>query len=305
MANVFGSDNKIYQAFGEALAQNTAAFAKAGRVVTGEAGTFYAGGTAAGGLAATLATTATSLSATDISTFEASVQTVHKVVKHTTTREAFMRDYNMNESAIARTLADAVTVSLNKDYFDYCEGLFAAAHPRAGTGAFQVGASKKYIDTGLKYLNGEGGEGTQANLLTAALSATALDSAIQLLNKYKSDRGIPLHLGLSGGLTLVVSPKNRRLALQLMGSAVDSSNLQLNVFQGDIGSVVVWNLTTDDDDWFLIDQANAPVGMYISQLPSLMINPSDDGLFVHMVAEYSAVPFKLPTEAGIVGSNVA
>jgi hypothetical protein len=72
-----------------------------------------------------------------------------------------------------------------------------------------------------------------------------------------------------------------------------------------ISDVVVWNWTTDEDDYFVIDASNSPVGMYIAEAPTVRVAPQTNGLFVDMIAEYQAVAFKLPYEYGIIGSNVA
>ena len=304
MANSFGSLNIVQQSFVHGLAENVPAFMRTGaKVATGVAGQFRVGGHAIGGLAATLSKTATTSTPTDLATSEVSVSTVKKVIHHTVTTEALGSEYELNGAGME--LANKVAVSLDKDYFDFLEGLFSAAHPLAGAGAFQTGAGKKYIDTGLAYLQGEAGAGTQNNLLTSALSEAALDSAIQLLNKYRDDRGVPLHLGMRGNLRLVVGPKNRKTARELVFSEVSGADLQINSVGELINDVVVWNWTTDEDDWMLIDGNNAPVGMYIAEAPTVRVAPQTNGLFVDMIAEYQAIPFKLPHEYGIIGSNVA
>ena len=303
MANQANAPVIVQRSFLNGMAENTSAFALAGRVTTGAGGTLKISGRAIGGLAATLAKTASSLSATDVANFEADVTTVHKVIKHTLNNKMLTTEMGF-ENAGAE-LANKVLVSLNKDYFDFLEGLPAAAHPRAGAGAFQVGAGLKYIDTGLSFLLTEPGVGTQDNMITSAFSETALDAAIQLLNKYRDDRGVPLHLGLNGGLTLIVGPKNRKLAGEVVGSDLSGADMATNTLKPLISNVVVWNFTTDEDDWFLVDMNSAPVGTHIAAAPTVTINPSADGLFTHFVAEYESAPFKAPYEYGIIGSNVA
>jgi len=296
----------MQEAFVEALAENSAAFSRAGQVKTGPAGTLKIGGVMAGGIASTLADTDTSAAATDLSTIEASVTTAKRFIKHTVPMHMLDKEPMLVQAG--RILADNALTNMSKDYFDFLEGLFAAAHPRAGAGAFQVGANKKYIDSALKFLNTAGGEGTQDNLLTSAFSEAALDSAFQLLLKYKSDRGVPLHIGANGGLVLVVGPKNLKTAKEIVYSDLSGSDMAVNTMKGLITDVVPWNFTTDEDDWFLIrdpKSPSCPVGLYIAEAPTARMAPSADGLFVDFIAEYTNVPFKSPMEAGIIGSNVA
>lgn len=304
MANSFDALRILQTSFIQGLAEGNNGFTRSGaRLVIDAPGQLRVGGISAGGLAATLSKTATSLAATDLATHEVSVSSVKKVIKHTITTEAAQSEYTIAQAGAI--MSSDAGVSLNKDYFDFLEGLFSAAHPLAGAGAFQKGGAKKYIDTGLAYLQTEGGAGTQNNLLTAALSEAALDAAIQLLNKYRSDRGVPLHLGMGSNLKLVVGPKNRKLARQLIGSEVTSAALQINEVAEHVNDVIVWNWTTDEDDWFLIDADNSPVGMFVPEAPTVRMAPQSDGLFVDLVAEFQAIPFKTPHEYGIIGSNVA
>lgn len=303
MANQANVELLVQREMASVLAENLAAFAAAGQVTTGEGGGLSISGRSVGGLAVTLAKTATTMSSTDVANFESTVSTVHKVIKHTVNKRMLATEKGYAQ--IGAEIANKIIVSLNKDYFDFLEGLFAAAHPRAGGGAFQVGAGKKFIDTALSFLQGEAGAGTQDNLLTSAFSEAALDAAIQLLNKYRDDRGVPLHLGMNGGLTLVVGPKNRKLAGEVVGSDLSGADMAINTLKPQIGAVVVWNFSTDEDDWFLIDSAIAPVGMHISVAPYANMGESTDGLFVDFVAQYEAAPFKAPYEQGIIGSNVA
>ena len=304
MANAFDSKRIVQQNFLTGLAENTPAFVRAGgRIATGAPGEFRVGGRAIGGLAATLSKTSTSSTPTDLNTAELAHSTVKKVIHHTVTTEALGSEYALEGAGME--LANKVAVSLDKDFFDFLEGLFTAAHPLAGGGSFEKGAAKKYIDTGLAYLAGEAGAGTQDNLITAALSEAALDSGIQLLNKYRDDRGVPLHLGMRGNLRLVVGPKNRKTARELVFSEMSGADLAINSVGELISDVVVWNWTTDEDDYFIIDANNSPVGMYIAEAPTVRVAPQTNGLFVDMIAEYQAIPFKLPHEYGIIGSNVA
>lgn len=301
MANSFSSPQIFQDSFVAALAEQTAAFSRAGRVVVGPAGTYQIGGIMAGGIAQTVADTDTSVTATDIGTAIASASTTKRVIKHTVPAHVLANNFAMKQWAAQ--LASDVLVNIDKDYFDFLEGLFAAAHPRAGAGAFQTGANKHYIDSALVHSGG-----TQDNLLTAAFSEAALSSALQLMLKYKSDRAVPLHLGIQGGLVLVVGPKNLQTAHEVCRSTLSGADNADNMYKGLIKDIVCWNFTTDEDDWFLISdpsKASCPVGTYMAEAPSVYASESDDKQFVHLIAEYTSGCFKAPLEAGIIGSNVA
>ena len=301
MANSFAAPKIFQDSFVAALAEQKAVFTRAGRVIVGPAGTYQIGGIMAGGIAQTVADTDTSVTATDIATAIASASTTKRVIKHTVPRHVLEKDFAMK--TWGEQLANDCMVNLDKDYGDFLEGLFAAAHPRAGAGAFQVGAGKKYLDTGLAFLGG-----TQDNLLTAAFSEAALGSALQLLLKYKSDRAVPLHLGIAGGLVLMVGPKNLQTAMEVCKSTLSGADNADNMFKGLIKDVVCWNWTTDEDDFFLISdpaKPSCPVGTYLAEAPSVYASLSDDQQFVHLMAEYTSGCFKAPLEAGIIGSNVA
>lgn len=301
MANTFATPKIFQDSFVNALAEQSSAFARAGRVVVGPAGTYQIGGIMAGGIAQTVADTDTSVTATDIGTAIASASTNKRVIKHTVPKHVMEKEFAMK--SWAAQLASDCLVNLDKDYFDFLEGLFAAAHPRAGAGAFQVGAGKKYLDTGLAFLGG-----TQDNLLTSAFSEAALGAALQLMLKYKSDRGVAQTLGLTGGLVLVVGPKNLQTAMEVCKSTLSGADNAENMFKGLIKDVVCWNWTTDEDDWFLIGdpaKPSCPVGTYLSEAPTVYASLSDDQQFVHLIAEYTSGVFKAPLEANIIGANVA
>lgn len=295
---------QIRAAFLQGFLNYTPQYPRIGRVVTGVGGKVRVGGLAAGGRAQTVARTDTSVAAQNIASFEAEFTTSHKVVKHRLPAFVFKNDPGMDE--IGMELAKAVGKNIDADFFSMLEGLTSADHPRVGTDVGCVGASKKYFSASLKYLCGESGEATQANLLTAALSAANLDAAVQLLLKYKDDRGMQMQLGLDNKLALIVAAKNWRLASQLVGSAVTSSDQQTNVVGGKFGGGVInWEFS-DDDDWMVVDTSNSPVGMYVD-LESIKVlqGVSEDSQFISLTAEYDATPIYSPYEAGAVFSNVA
>ncbi len=264
---------------------------------------FRVGQGAFGGIGSTLSRTATSASNSDYFTFETSHALDMKVIKHTVPEHTMRSDVGFEQAGA--DMAAAAIGTLDKIAFDGLEGLFSLAHPRAGAGAGQVGAGKKFLDTALAFLQGEAGAGTQDNLLTSALGEASLNAAIKLLAQQRSDRGVPLNLGTNGGLVLVVDPVNMQLAHELTQSILSGADNHTNFLRGQFADVVVYPLTTDADDWFLVDVANAPVGMVMGTLLTVTMSTTTDGLFVELVAKVECVFFTNPYESGIIGSNVA
>jgi len=304
MASSVAADRIVQRNFVQAMLEGGGKAPRCMRwVVEPGVQSFRVGQGAFGGIGATLSRTATSASNSDYFTFETSHALDMKVIKHTVPEHTMRSDTGF--ASAGRQMADAAVGTLDKIAFDGLEGLFSLAHPRAGAGAGQVGAGKKYIDTGLAYLQTEAGAGTQDNLLTAALSETSLNAAIKLLALQRSDRGVALNNGTNGGLVLVVDPLNMQLAHELTKSALSGADNQSNFLRGQFADVVVYPLTTDADDWFLVDLKNAPVGMVLGTLPTVTMSMTTDGLFVELVAKVECVFFTNPYETGIIGSNVA
>lgn len=303
MASSFNA-NRITQSFVHAFAAKQGLAAQAGRIVPSPGTQSYrVGGAAMGGTATTLSRTGTSITPVDAFSFEASYSMAHRVIKHVIPVDTLDTDYALR--AAGQDMAESIRADMDKLYFDGLESLASLAHPRVGTGAGQVGASLYFADTGLAYLQGEAGAGTQDNLLTSALSESALLAALKLMANYRSDRGTPLHLGQSGPLTLVVAPKNMQTAYELTKSVLSGADMQASYFAGLNIDTVVYPLTTDDDDWFLIDPARAPVGLAIAKEPTMRVATTTDGLFAEIVGEYTACFWAAPYEAGIIVSNVA
>jgi hypothetical protein len=292
------------QAFATQMVEGESTAGRFGRVGSPNgAGIHEVSAGAFGGTMSSLSRTATSASASDWFTYATQFTLAQKFVKHTIPKRTFVIDNAIADAG--RQLADCVFGEVDAQFWAGMEGLFTAAHPRVGTGAGQVGASKKYIDTGLAYLAGEGGAGTQDNLLTSALSETSLKAAIKLLLNQKSDRGTNLHIGARGGLKLAVAPKNVDVAHELVRSMLSGSDMADNFLRGLIDAIVTYPLAADDDDWFLCSQMNTPVGISVDQAPMAYFSPSDDGLFVHLVATVDMTFWKAPYEHGLIGSNVA
>jgi hypothetical protein len=305
MANSFAANRIVQEAFAAGLAETQGLFSKVcgpAKMIPGAASVSI-GASAVGGIGATLSRTATSVSASDMFTFETAFPVVHKVLVSEVKVQTMNSDYALAEAG--RQLAQSAVATLDKGFFDSLEGLFALAHPRVGTGAGQVGSGKKYLDTGLKGLQGESGEFTYANLATAALAEAALYTAIKTLMAQKNDRGIPLHLGSTSGFVLVCDPSKADVAHELIRSTLSGADMASNFANGLGIDIVTFPWTTDSDDWFLVSKGHCPVGLAVSLEPTARITTKTNGLFHELVAEVEYTPWQSPYEYGIYGSNVA
>lgn len=297
--------SRIQRAFIAGLAEDTASYARACQVLNAQAGELQLGSLAVGGLASEITTGTASVSAANMASKTSTISEEHYAIKHTVpTYKLISSDFALDQAG--EKLANAAIQNINKQFYDGLEGLFTAgSHPAKGTGVGEVGANKAFIDTGLAYLQTEAGAGSNSNLLTSAFSEAALDSAIQALQNYKDQRGLPLNLGMAGDLVLVVGPKNRKTAMEVVGSQLSGADMQVNTMRGLVREVISFPFTTDEDDWFVISQGSSPCGIWIKTAPVVEVRPSDDGLFTHMVAKWTSAFYKKPYEFGIVGSNVA
>jgi len=304
MANSLDNVIKIAQeSFMGALAEATEQYAECCQVLDYEGGSARLMGVNAGGVATEVTGATTSVSATDLTSGIKVVTQRGWALKHRMPRQQMNWLQDSTAADIAAQLANAAAQNINKLYFDGLESLFALAHPMAGASNGQVGAGKKFLDTGLAFLQGQPGAGTQDNLLTDALSENALHAARQLLRNYKNQQGLPLNMGEGSNYALVVGPANEKLARQLLGSQFTSNNLQVNINQG-FAKPIVFPLASDPDDWFLIDISKSPCGIWLGEPPMIEVLPSEDNLFVNFVAQFSASFYVKAYEFGMIGSNV-
>ena len=206
---------------------------------------------------------------------------------------------------ISAYLANQAVADIHAIFAAGIESLFSTGHPLAGTGAGQVGASKNFIDTALRVVNGSSGD-TQSNLFTQALSRSALVGAIETMRKWRRV-GDGQNLNLGAGmqdLVLCVGAVNEDLARSLIGSDYQSAEMQTNTLQNRMG-LYVYPWATDDDDWFVVDRSQRPVGLWLRERPFLKVGESDNGLDLVFSCGFHADFIYSVEGAGIIGSNVA
>ena len=207
---------------------------------------------------------------------------------------------------ISRYLANQAMADIHAIFAAGMEALFATNHPLVGNGAGQVGTGKKFLDTGLATVNGGTPTSTQSNLFTQALSRSALVAAKETLRKWKrvgDDQNLNIGAGGSN-LVLCVGAGNEDLARSLIGSDVQSAEMQMNSLKNSM-DLYVYPWATDDDDWFLVDRMMEPVGLWLREQPFIKVGESDNGLDIVFSAGFHADFVYSVEGAGIIGSNVA
>lgn len=304
MANDLSNVQQIAQStFLQGLASSTEDYARCCKVLDYEGGTARLMATNAGGLADEVTSASTSLSSVDLTSGISNVTQQAFAIKHTVPWAQLNWSMNLAQD-IGMQLANAAAQNVNKLFFDGCEDLFSLAAPMAGVANGTVGAGKKFLDTGLAFLQGEAGAGTQNNLLTAALSESSLDSARQLLRNWKNQQGLPMNItGGDDEMVLVVGPENELAASQLITSNLSGADMQSNVFRS-FADVVVFPMS-DPSDWFLISRTKSPCGIWMSESPVLLAREDETGIFVNFTVRFQATFYVKAYAAGIVGSNVA
>ena len=303
MANSLDNVIRIAQeSFVDQLANSTEDYSRCCEVLSYAGGQAKLRATNAGGLATEVTSGTTSVSASDLTSGISNVTQQAWVLKHQVPWAQLNWSYELARDVGAQ-LANAAAQNVNKLYFDGLESLFSLAHPQDTAAAGGVGVGKFFIDTGLGFAQTTAAAGTQDNLITAALSETALDSARQLLRNYKNQQALPMNMGGNGDLVLVVGPKNERIAKELVTSELSGADMQANTFR-QYADVVVYPFSTDEDDYFLIDRSKSPCGIWMGQAPTIEVRESDDGIFVNMVAKFQASFYVKAYEFGIIGSNV-
>jgi len=214
------------------------------------------------------------------------------------------------DTAVAQ-LADQARNDEDRAFFQGLNGLFSTAHPLTA----DLTGNPNYFATDLT-ISGIGpasGDVVVNNLLTTPLSESSMFAARQRLMEQTNWAGDPLNI--MGPYCLVVSPKNERLARQLVGSpSVDQSQSNpqgySNLAGPEVTDVVVTSLLSDDDDWFLIYKGlndkglGSPVGLWRRTAP--MIKVREDSMFNTFIEAYSRRSFVYsPDGLGIIGANVA
>jgi hypothetical protein len=188
---------------------------------------------------------------------------------------------------IPTMLANNAAKSLNKLMFDGLEAMGAVNHPLSGSAVNQVG-TKKCFDTGLAYLQGASGAGTQSNLFLNGLSRASIDGDLQTLFNWKSTAtGMVLELQPeTADLVLVATDSNRELAMQIKGSAVSGADLQSNTMAG-LYDLCLAGLARAED-YYLISRKADVINPWIRQYPQLLVRPSANGMDVIFTANFIA-----------------
>lgn len=302
MANVLSAlqIQQIVFAYVEAMAGYQSQFAKVCPVRDYGQGEVRVSRGAFGGIASTLSAGATSSTVSNIATFESTFNTAHRYVRHQLPSFKLKDDKGL--IAIGQALAAVAMKNIDREIGSGLEGLLAANAPRVGTGVGQVGSGKKFFDTAKKGLQSESGEFTWANLVASTLSESSLDAALQLMIKWRDDRGLQMMLGRSNNLALVCAASNLSTAIKLTGSGVTDADLQKNWRNGMFGGgITPWEFD-DSDVALLVDVDATPFAYNLVGVPNIEAGVFDPMLTTFLV-EYDGCFLYSPYEYGAVALN--
>jgi|DEB0MinimDraft_6_1074348.scaffolds.fasta_scaffold02403_5 hypothetical protein len=177
-------------------------------------------------------------------------------------------------------------------------GLPSLDHPLQGDRG--VGGGIKFADTGINY-GGLGSGTTQDNLLAIGFSRAAVNAGLKILREYRNQAGVQLHMG--DRVNLIVGPENEEEAFAIARSGMSSDQMQASQIPQRVAGVSV--LTSMGNDWALVDDMANPLVLHLRRLPRIVVTPTDDGLGVNFAATLTATFGVMPSEAGLVYSQVA
>tara|TARA_Y100000310_G_scaffold332887_1_gene409339 strand:+ start:750 stop:1733 length:984 start_codon:yes stop_codon:yes gene_type:complete len=173
------------------------------------------------------------------------------------------------------------------------------------------------------------GSAVQSNLGTSALSQTSLNSARVAMRKWKGQSGEPLEMD-RGPLALVVPPELGDTARRLVGSpqyavtysdntistsgadvalasagAIGTSGSSINPHFGRAFTVIESAYLSDENNWYLINQENTPLNIWIPTTPSISVDrdPANRNWVVSVLFE-AKVYWRAPV-SGCFGANVS
>ena len=187
---------------------------------------------------------------------------------------------NLVEQAVSR-LYDSVTRTIESVVYTALEDTFSDTVDNGNGGTTAIcSTGHEYYPIGYT----SGGLSSQSNKVEAALEVDALSSAFQLMQSFKSHKGVPAGYGV-GPTALIVSPANADLAHQLAKSSTSltytpdsealtylgGARMNPRTLQG-IDVVVSPYLTASNaNDWWLVDSANTPVFVWMPFSPKIVI----------------------------------
>ena len=146
---------------------------------------------------------------------------------------------------------------------------------------------------------------TRSNRLGSALDRTSLMAQIRLAREWIDFKGLAADLVAAGrGFQLVVPPALEEVAIEIVESALSSSQMQVNAVSRFNIQILVWSQLADDDDWFLVVNGMSPVKHWVRQIPLLDVNIDEDSRETKITVDYADVATAGPVPDGIFGSSV-
>ena len=146
----------------------------------------------------------------------------------------------------------------------------------------------------------------RSNHMTTALDRTALFAAITKMARFPNFQGQYTNFA-DTGLTLIVSPENRESAVEIVGSRLSGSDMQMNAVLGmDIDVVSSPLVGSDDNDWFLFTKRTfeSPLNLWNRSAPYFTVTEDQDNRRLKLGVDMAIGLGLGPQPDGCVGAKV-
>lgn len=147
--------------------------------------------------------------------------------------------------------------------------------------------------------------GTRDNKLTSAFDRTAFFTALALARNWEDYEGVDYDLGDLGWYLAFpnTTAGNEEAVTTVFGSALSSSNMQINAAGNYNVSGVGWAKITDSTYWFMVSKAETPLIFWEEDAPEDYTTIDEDNLGTKITVACSIKAGVKPTPDGIIGSD--
>lgn len=149
-----------------------------------------------------------------------------------------------------------------------------------------------------------GTSSTQDNLLTAALSPTAVSSARLAMRDFQDDTGNLINVM---GSTIIVPPELEQTAYEIINTEkqVNSANNNVNFLKGRY-DVIVSDYLTDTDNWFMVDSKYMKMFLkWFDRTPVEFNKDKDFDTYVSKWSVYNRYSYGFSDWRWILGNQVS
>lgn len=147
--------------------------------------------------------------------------------------------------------------------------------------------------------------GTRDNKLTSAFDRTAFFVALALARNWEDYEGVDYDLGDGGWYVLFpnTTAGNEEAVTTVFGSALSSSNMQINAAANYNVTGIGWPKITDSTYWFMVSKMETPLLFWDEDSPEDYTTIDEDNLGTKITVACSIKAGVKPTPDGIIGSD--